>query len=94
MKKLAVLLFVAIFIIGAVPLLAQDAPKSSPPQKSLFQTAGDDISKIGINESGSSGPVTDVFQSSSDYIIKSSPRAKQLSLRDNPRELKRRRGGR
>lgn len=85
------ILFLILFIcLGAMPLFAAD--ESGDKSDSVFQKMGDGICKMGKSESGEKGTLTESFQKSSDYIKESSPRARNLSLRGNKKEIMKRRG--
>ena len=91
MKKAVAFLLVLFFIVGTVYAFADEGSKDRT-QKSIFQIASDDLSKISTSKSGVRTPFSKVFQNSHDHIVKSGPKVKKLSLRGNDAELGRRRG--
>ena len=97
MKKVFVLILVFAFFASTVPALAQKsqgekAASCDKGGKSIFQIASDDITCLGKNMEKQKP--TKLFQRSYDYIVETSPKARERSLRENPSELSRRRGGR
>ena len=94
MKKVIFALICLIFIASAGDVFAETDTKTSSaqPQGSVFQQASDTISGIERPESINKDTIPKTFQKSHDYIVKSSPKARQLSLRGNTEEIKRRRG--
>ncbi|MFH1380778.1 MAG: hypothetical protein ABIH57_01215 [Candidatus Omnitrophota bacterium] len=91
-KKIVIISVALLFISGAILAFAAQNTTAQAPQKSVFQKTSDNISAFFKSWMGSKRPLTKVFQDSHDYIIESAPRAKELSLRENPKELEKRRG--
>jgi len=91
-RKVIALVLVAIFMASGMPVFSDEGTVSTSG-KSVFQKVSDDISELGEKTPGQTEtPLADRFQDSYNYIVESSPKAEQLSLRGNEREIKRRRG--
>jgi len=91
-RKLVAIALLVLFVMSTFTAFAAVNTKTETPQKSIFQETSDNITAFFKPRPGGKKPLTNIFQESYSEIDKSSPDAKQLSLRDNPEELKKRRG--
>lgn len=91
MKGIIAIIVVILLVAVAMPSFAQSAAK--PREETLFQMVSDSIAETGKRTGPPPSHEVDVFENAKKTLSSlddSSAKAKALSLRNNPGELKRR----